>query len=337
MAAPIGLIANPASGKDVRRLVAHASTFDNAEKANIIRRVLLGALAAGAERFLYMPDDHGLVPGALTSLPAVPSCEPVAIPFAAAALDSERAAAAMREAGCAVVVTLGGDGTNRTVARGWRDAPLIAISTGTNNVFPDMLEGTVAGAAAGLIAAGAVALEQVARPAKRIALQIEGEEDDLALIDAALLDGAFTGSRALWDLSGLRSALLARAEPAATGISAIGGLIEPLAACEDAALWLEAGAAAGGLRVRAPVAPGRYEEIAVRSVRRLGLGEAVELRGSGLIALDGERERRLRTGQAARLCVLRDGPRVVDVGRTLTLAARNGAFRVGGAPVAHAG
>ncbi|MER3421665.1 MAG: ATP-NAD kinase, partial [Chloroflexota bacterium] len=46
--APIGLIANPAAGKDIRRLVAHASVFDNAEKRHILQRVVLGALAAGA-------------------------------------------------------------------------------------------------------------------------------------------------------------------------------------------------------------------------------------------------------------------------------------------------
>ena len=39
----VGIIANPASGKDIRRLVAHGSTFDNNEKINIVRRVLLGA------------------------------------------------------------------------------------------------------------------------------------------------------------------------------------------------------------------------------------------------------------------------------------------------------
>ena len=32
---PIGIIANPASGKDIRCLVAHGSVFDNVEKSNI--------------------------------------------------------------------------------------------------------------------------------------------------------------------------------------------------------------------------------------------------------------------------------------------------------------
>ncbi len=43
----IGLIANPASGKDIRRLVAHGTVFDNQEKVNIVRRIILACNAAG--------------------------------------------------------------------------------------------------------------------------------------------------------------------------------------------------------------------------------------------------------------------------------------------------
>ena len=46
-----------------------------------------------------------------------------------------------------------------------------------------------------------------------------------------------------------------------------------------------------------------------------------------MLALDGERERPLRRGQRAVLSVLRDGPRLIDVRATLTLAARRGIFR----------
>ncbi|HEY5871002.1 MAG TPA: ATP-NAD kinase, partial [Candidatus Tectomicrobia bacterium] len=42
----VGIIANPSSGKDIRRLVAHGSVFNNNEKVNIVRRVLLGLDAA---------------------------------------------------------------------------------------------------------------------------------------------------------------------------------------------------------------------------------------------------------------------------------------------------
>ena len=57
----VGIIANPASGKDIRRLVAHGSTFDNNEKINIVRRVLLGLDAAGVSEVAYLPDTYGIV------------------------------------------------------------------------------------------------------------------------------------------------------------------------------------------------------------------------------------------------------------------------------------
>jgi predicted polyphosphate/ATP-dependent NAD kinase len=57
----VGIIANPASGKDIRRLVAHGSAFDNNEKINIVRRVLLGLDAAGVERVVHLPDSYGIV------------------------------------------------------------------------------------------------------------------------------------------------------------------------------------------------------------------------------------------------------------------------------------
>ncbi len=57
----VGIIANPASGKDIRRLVAHGSTFDNNEKINIVRRVLLGLDAVGVSRVWFMPDTYAIV------------------------------------------------------------------------------------------------------------------------------------------------------------------------------------------------------------------------------------------------------------------------------------
>ena len=52
----IGIIANPSSGKDIRRLVSHATTVDNNEKLNIVERIILAAQAYGVRDFLIMPD-----------------------------------------------------------------------------------------------------------------------------------------------------------------------------------------------------------------------------------------------------------------------------------------
>lgn len=346
MKGPLGLIANPASGKDIRRLVAHASVFGNNEKSNIIRRAIAGAVAVGVREFLYMPDDHLLVDRALDGLTAAATpadrdqstaaqrlrpgldftCQPVLVPGTGTALDTVRAAQRLREAGCGALLTLGGDGTNRAVALGWRDAPLMAVSTGTNNVFPHMIEATVAGAAAGLVATGALALEQVAQRAKVVDVVIEAEGDqgpvrDLALIDAVLVAGAFTGAKAVWDARLPRLAVLTRAEPAAVGFSAIGGLLHPLSPEADGALLLRFG---GVPSLNAPIAPGLYQPVAVAEVRPLALGETAVGEGPGVLALDGERERLVPAGGRARLTVQRDGPWVIDAAAALRLSAKRG-------------
>ena len=57
---PVGIIANPASGKDIRRLVAYGSVFDNNEKVNIVRRVILGLDSMGVKEIVFMPDYFGI-------------------------------------------------------------------------------------------------------------------------------------------------------------------------------------------------------------------------------------------------------------------------------------
>ncbi len=321
----IGIVVNPASGKDVRRLVARASVFDNQEKRAIVRRAIVGALGARANTFAYVPDSHGIAEAALEEFGADVCHHAVDSPPIASALGTIRGAQALKANGCAAVLTLGGDGTNRAFTLGWRDAPLLPISTGTNNVFPRFVEATIAGAAAGLIASGTVALRDVARQAKTIRVQIDDESDDLALIDAVLTQDRFVGARALLEADMLKLALLTRADPAAVGITAIGGLIAPLAEHEDAGLLLTLGR--GNCAVRAPIAPGLYALVRVADSRKVAFDEAVCIEGPGVLAFDGERERVLKPAQRARLTIQRDGPWVIDVADTLARAAASGAFR----------
>jgi hypothetical protein len=324
---PVGIVCNPASGKDVRRLTARASVFDNQEKQAIVRRAVVGALAAGASQFRYLPDSHQIAQSALDEFGGKAEAKPVDCPETGSALDTIRSAQAFRDAGCSVVITLGGDGTNRAFSLGWRDAPLLPISTGTNNVFPRVIEATVAGAAAGALSCGRVTLADVAKRSKAVSIDIEGERSDLALIDAVATSDRFVGSRALMRASSLRMALLTRADPAAVGITSIGGLLHPLSQDEDAGLLLELGE--GGACVNAPIAPGHYQEIGVRSFKTVTFGETVEIATGGTLAFDGERERVLRPGQSANARVDRDGPWVVDVERVLAHAAQDGWFQSG--------
>ena len=321
MSATVGLIANPAAGRDIRRLTAHASIVPNHEKAAIVRRVLHGVAAAGVESVMYLADNAGIVATAIGGpAPPVPM---VALAHRAHGLasDSTEAARMLTAAGVGAIVTLGGDGTNRAVAAGCGDVPLVAISTGTNNVVPTMVDGTVAGLAAGLVAAGAVPAERVAPRAKRVAVTA-GQTSDFALIDAAACVDAFVGARAVWDPGRVKALVLTRAAPWSVGLSAIGGQLDAIGPDEPAALYVELGP---GHEVLATIAPGVVARVPVAGWRRLRLGEPVSL-GSGArtVALDGERELIVRDGQA-QAAVTRAGPRVVDIRATLQAAAASGA------------
>jgi hypothetical protein len=242
--------------------------------------------------------------------------------------DTRRAAEAMRREGCAALIVLGGDGTNRLVASAWPDAPLVPISTGTNNAFPGRLEAASAGAAAGLVASGAVRLDEVAHRAKRIEATFEDGSTDLALVDAVLLEGDHPGSLLHFEPAQLRQVVLTRADPAGVGTSPLGGLLHPTGAGDDRGVLVRCTAPGGGGQpLLVHVSPGVYRHAFVADSRPLGLGEAVLMVGPGVVAFDGDRQRRLEPGEVLRLRVLRDGPHVIDVDRALLLAAERGVFR----------
>jgi predicted polyphosphate/ATP-dependent NAD kinase len=327
----VGIIANPASGKDIRRLVAHGTVFDNLEKVNIVRRILLGLAAAGVDKVIYMPDYYGIVPRAVDGLGSRdrPPLDivPADIPLTCTQQDSAAAAAAMRDRGAGCIVTLGGDGTNRMVAKGCGDVPLLAVSTGTNNVFPAMMEGTIAGLAAGAVASSRAAGPAVLRRSKKLLVSLDGRLADIALVDAVVLDGSFIGSRAIWDLASVTQIVLTRGEPHTIGISAIGGHLAPVGPCEDRGLALELGDNAAG--VMAPIAPGVIVPVRVKNCRYLALGERVPVAGAPcVIALDGEREVEVRAGQTAAIELTFAGPLVVDARTALAAAAAAGAFSI---------
>ena len=319
----VGLIVNPAAGRDIRRLVGAASIMPHHEKAAILRRVLRGLDAAGVERVRYLPDGAGIVAAAADAPGVRLRLEALPIRPQGFAGDSIEAARQLAAGGTAAIVTLGGDGTNRAVASACGRVPLVAISTGTNNVFPSMVEGTVAGLAAGLLATGAVSADDVAPATKWVEVSADGVSD-VALVDVAACRDAFRGAAAIWDPARVRAVVLSRAEPWAVGLSSIGGRLRPLAHDEPGGLYLELGdGAAGDPTVRAVLAPGLTADVPVRACRLLALGEEVVLpAGAGIVALDGERELPCRGRVAAR--VTAGGPRLVDVRRALTAAVGAG-------------
>ena len=310
----------------MRRVVSHASTFNNQEKVYIIRRVLMGLAAAGVERVVYLPEPVGLVRFALDGLKGGPTVEPLDMTIFGRSSDSTDAAARMAALGVACILTLGGDGTNRVVAKGCGEVPIVPISTGTNNVFPTLVEGTIAGLAAGVVAAGGLDGTDVIRHRKRLDVLIDGELREIALVDAAVSRELFTGARAIWDVAILDELLLTRAEPNAIGLSAIGGQLEPLTPDGPDGLLIRIGP--GGTSVTAAIAPGMISPVPVAGHQRIQPGEGIAFSDRrGTIALDGEREVEFYPRHYVEIRLSLNGPRVVDIPAAMRAAAIAGLFR----------
>ena len=321
----VGIIANPASGKDIRRLVAYGSVFDNQEKIRIVRRLLMGLQAAGIQRIAYMPDYHGIVERALDGLQIDLSAERLQFDTKADQRDSIEAARLLSKKSAGCIVTLGGDGTNRVVAKGADQVPILPLSTGTNNVFPIMIEGTVAGLAAGLIATGKVSLEEGTFQSTRLEVVIEGEVVDIALVDAVISADVFIGSRAIWKMDKIRQVFLNRTSPASIGFSSIGGMLRSIAAQEPVGMHLKLGN--NGKSVMAPIAPGIIETVSIENMQLIAVGEEVDIAFTPcVVALDGEREVEIKKGQKAAIRLSVHGPLVVDVDRTMAFAMQKKIF-----------
>jgi predicted polyphosphate/ATP-dependent NAD kinase len=319
----VGIIANPASGKDIRRLVAHGSVFDNQEKVRIVRRILLGLSEMGVDRICFMPDYYGIVGRASGEIEIDAHVFPLEFRETGEQEDSTEAARLMREKGAKCIVVLGGDGTNRAAAKGSGSVPILPVSTGTNNVFPFMVEGTIAGMAAGLLACERVPLEECSIRSTKIEVLVDGEERDLALVDVVAYDDIFTGSRAIWDMGKVSQVLLNRASADSIGLSSIGGQIRSIGPEEPRALYLEL--SEKGQLVVAPVAPGLIEKVFIRHHRVIETGEEIEIRSAPcVLGLDGERDFEVEPGRRTTLRVAEDGPRVVDVSRTMKAAMKTG-------------
>ena len=324
----VGIIANPASGKDIRRLVAHGSVFNNHEKVNIVRRVMLGLDAVGVERIVTMPDTFNICGKAQDNLKLSADVQPLEMPIDATQADTTQAAGRMRDLGVDCLVSLGGDGTNRALAKACGSVPLLPLSTGTNNVFPYMLEGTLAGLAAGLVASGTVAASEAVEQRPCLEVEINGEAADMALIDAVVCDDLYVASRAVWDMNKVRMVIVTQRVAAQIGFMALAGNLPQSGSPRCGGMVIETDPQAPP--VLAPIAPGLIQPVGVRRYAHLDFDEQVELpAGRGTIALDGEREIVMRPQDCIVACLRATGPRVVQPQKTLALAAEQGFFMTG--------
>ena len=315
--------------------------FPTVEKSSMVQRMLSALGALGVERALMMPDLTGICAGvhrarqriAASPGAAWPELHVLDTPAEESVRDTVAAVQRMVAEGASVIVVLGGDGTHRAVAAHCGEVPLATLSSGTNNVFPDLREATVTGLAAGLVALGRVPPEVALRRHKRlrIASAAAGGPEEIALVDACVSTLTHVGARALWQPDTLRELAVAFAEPDAIGLSSVAGLLHPVRRDEPHGLYLRLAAPRSRearMTVTAPIAPGLVCEIGVASLEVLAPGRPRPLETeAGTLALDGEREVEFAECGRPTVTLEVQGPLTIDVSATLSWAARHGALR----------
>jgi hypothetical protein len=326
--AHVGLIVNPSAGRDIRRLTGGASVVDNYAKRSTTVCVLDGLTAvAETPTVEIMPDKTGIAEHAVGEAPAGMAVSEVDMSIEESAADTRRAAAHFRETADAVVV-LGGDGTSRDTALGLGDVPLVSVSTGTNNVVPTPVDGTVAGAAAAVIAGGLVDPDAVITRHGRIdvhADDVNGEKRLTGLATVGITDRSFVGTRAIVDPTELLGGVVTRAHPAAIGLTSVAGCVEPLAPDDPGGIALRLGdPEETPTSVRAVLAPGMTTTVGLQSHEILGWDEPAtfEIEDS-VIGADGEREVEL-VDATVTMTPTANGPRLVDVDAALEAASATG-------------
>ncbi len=335
------------SGRDVRRLAARATNMTHEAKRDIVARVAAGADAVGVTDIYIAAEPFRIASEALAHMDLKARVHCLRLPIRNDASDTETNVAAFMEAGCNTFVSLGGDGTNRAIVRAMLNAGpehcaglhLMPLSTGTNNVFPVLVEPTIAGIVAGLQARqvlndGPPELQQRAKVLH--VSEPAGTALDVGLIDAVLLRDDHVGNLLPFDAHRIERLLLTRAEPTGIGMSPIGGLLEALPAEEDAGMLVDlqrtpvtgdsTDAQSSPLQTpfQVPLSPGLFAPVVVDAWQRVPLGQGVEFSGPGVLALDGDRDHKIAAGSSLQVQVRRSGPWVLQAEAIMRWAVAQG-------------
>lgn len=300
----VGLVANPTSSKDIRRLTTLARVIDIEEKANLVARLLVGLASEAGIEVMALDDSAGLVRRAVSL--AGRSAPPVgylALDVAGDESDTRRAAGLLAELGAEALVTVGGDGTVRAAVEGWREARLIPVAAGTNNAFALTDEPSVVGMATAL-----AIQDHVEAFVPTTAVEVETDQGEaIAVIDAVVVRDRWVGAGAIWDPTRLVEGLVTTSRRTAVGIASVSAAFGPLPPRH--ARHLRFG---GSHTVRAVFGPGLVIDVPVRRHVDIPQGEVIELaEEAGLIALDGERRFPAKGGTVRVV----PGPRVLDLER----------------------
>lgn len=159
---------------------------------------------------------------------------------------------------------------------------------------------------------------------KRIEISINGRFADIALVDAVITADLWVGAKAIWDTGKLRRVIATRCHPASIGFSSVAGCVGVVRDTDD--FGVDAVLGDAGERVLAPVAAGVLSPVRLSHIERMPLDRPLNIPLSEpcMIALDGERELRGRSGDVLTFTVTRRGPQRVKIREAVEEAVARG-------------
>ncbi len=333
----VGIIANPVSARDIRRIVAHAGNLQVTDRANIVLRLLAGLGAVGIRQVLMMPENAGIRHHVTRDLKRsvnmgerrFPDVDYLDMAVTASTDDSVRAARMMREARVSAIIVLGGDGTHRAVVSACGDVPIAGVSSGTNNAFPKFKEPTIVGLAVGLTAMGAVPPEVAFQSNKMLEVDISGRKE-IALVDVAIVAERFVGARALWHTENFKELYVSFAETEVIGMSVVAGILDPVdrKTPEGRRVVFDNSNPPRHL-LQAPIAPGVIADIGIDYWEVLLPDVAFPIaEKEGSIALDGERELSFSKNDQPTVTLRTNAFRTIDVAACMKSGAKTRLLRI---------
>ncbi|WP_028024473.1 ATP-NAD kinase family protein [Enterovibrio calviensis] len=332
----VGIIANPVSARDIRRIIAHAANLQITDRANMVLRILAGLRHSGVNNVVMMPERAGLGVHIRRGLKQAqradnarfPALEWLDMPVTGTSQDTVMAAQLMKEQNVAAIVVLGGDGTHRLVVRECGNIPIAGVSSGTNNAFPPLQEPTITGLATGLAVSGTIPAALAFRGNKWLEVTLNHQRD-IALVDVAVVREQFTGALAVWRADSLKELFVTFGRTDGIGLSSIAGLLHPITREEPAGLHVQFArhSSPPSLSLSAPLAPGLIATLPIETFNAFPPNVPLSLASSsGSLALDGEREWPFTTNDAISITLRSDAFHTINVEQCMAFAARQGLF-----------
>lgn len=336
----IGIVVNPMAGKDVRRIIGYASVVDAVEKVEVLRRILSGLMFFEVEEIFFMPDPDNYYCRVMDSLHKR-DCERLgkrvkALDFQprGEAVDSTRAGQLMNELEVACIITLGGDGTCKAVASGCGNTPMLPVSTGTNNVFPYRIDGTIAGLVAGAYARNYRNSEKMIRKANIFNVYVNGTLLNHALVDVVLYNEPFISARAMWEPEKvLFVAISGPINEPVIGMSSIAQIARGGVSDNSSGFACTIDPGRSFMKIISPIAPGLMSEVHISKTELIKAGIRYRVMTElpvrwCTVAVDGEREIEVDIkNDIVEIELLSDEVSVVEPWKVYSEALRKKVFR----------